>query len=245
MSATGRTQGLRSPNDLYVTPSWSIERILEVLDLPISHHGVLPAYWFDPCAASGELIRATNAWLGPRGNVRWHACELRPECAPILHTVANPVVIGDFLKVVPAHYDVVLTNPPYSLAEEFIRACVPVAQHTVMLLRLNWLEGHAELFKQFPADFWVLPNRPAFARNKRGKIACDATAYCWVHWHPGATGLLRWLARTHKDVRAAYNQALDAKLPAYVPMKEDDEALREEVPEDDRPRAGTGGDGEV
>ena len=214
MSATGRTQGLRTPCDFgYNTPPWAVDRILEAIWLPTRKHAVLPAYWLDPCAGNGQLIRAVNAHLVSVANIRWHAVELRPECEGILHTVANPVIIGDFLKVVPARYDVVLTNPPYSLAEEFVRACLPISEHVVMLLRLNWLENRAKLLNAWPADVHVLPNRPAFARNKHGKVGTDATAYAWFHFHKDAAGVVKHLAHTPLEARRTYTAWLEENLP--------------------------------
>lgn len=229
MSAAGRTPGLRVPQDNYATPPWCVDRILERLPLPTYKlppqdgafavdglpHDVKPAYWLDPCAGSGQLIRAAQAYHASRGLAlpRWQAVEVRPECEASLVTVANPVIISDFLRVVPASYEVVLTNPPYSLAEEFVRACLPIAKNIVMLLRLNWLENKDELLKEHPADVYVLPNRPPFGRDKKGKISTDATAYAWFHWSETTQGRIVHLARTPKKVRGDYRKWLDETLP--------------------------------
>lgn len=184
------------------------------MDLPVYRQDGKPAYWLEPCAGDGQIIRAANEHLAQRANsnVRWHAVELRQECEPVLQALANPVVIGDFLKVVPARYDVIITNPPFSLAEEFVRACLPIAGHVAMLLRVGWMERRDALLRDHPADLWVLPDRPVFGRNKHGKVASDAAMYGWFHWYPGAEGRIRHLARTPKEVRKAYRRHLDATL---------------------------------
>jgi hypothetical protein len=51
------------------------------------------------------------------------------------------VVIGDFLSesLPTKHYDVIFTNPPFSLAMKFVEKCLATADHVVMLLRLGFL----------------------------------------------------------------------------------------------------------
>lgn len=246
MSAAGRTPGLRSKDDAYETAPWAVYRLLEAVAsaavaAPLPHRrGDMPSYWLEPCAGTGNIIRAVNSWYAhdwsdDQANIRWHACEIRPECEESLKAVANPVIIGDFLRVVPAKYDVIITNPPYSLAEEFLRACLPIADHVIMLLRLNWLEGRNEIWSTNPADVWVLPNRIPFGRNKHGKVGTDATAYAWMHWHKGATGRLRMLARTSKAVRSEYRKYLDMTLPKLEEI--DERSDREPASADEPVRA--------
>lgn len=97
----------------------------------------------------------------------------------------------------------VVTNPPFHLAEEFIRHFVPVTSGKVcMILRLAFLEsaGRYRLFKEFPpARIYVVSQRtsmmPAILR-KNGKMkAANAVSYAWFVWdrkHKGPTQL-RWL----------------------------------------------------
>lgn len=221
MSATGRTPGLRVEADAYMTPPWCVERAMEKL-FQRDARGVTSERWLDPCAGNGRLIATASEWLREHGGqpVRWDAVEIRPECERSLRSVADTVVIGDFLKVVPAHYDMVLTNPPYSLAEEFVRACLPIADRVVMLLRLNWLEKRRDLFRDHPCDVYVLPNRPSFSRNKEGKIGSDATAYAWFDWNRGQPcSMLDFCDETPSEVRSAYRAYLDEHLPPSVNLE--------------------------
>jgi hypothetical protein len=97
----------------------------------------------------------------------------------------------------------VITNPPYSQAEEFIRhsqATWPCAD-LVFLLRLGFLASAARL-KLWEAigtpDVWVLPNRPSFTGH-----GTDSADYAWYHWPSEARneGDLRVLADTPKGER--------------------------------------------
>ena len=76
-------------------------------------------------------------------------------------------------------FDVVITNPPFSDAEAFLRRSLELADHVVLLLRLNFLASakRAELMRERAPDVYVLPNRPSFD----GK-GTDSIEYAWFHW---------------------------------------------------------------
>ena len=85
-------------------------------------------------------------------------------------------------------YDVVIGNPPYKHAEEFVRnslANIFDGGYVVFLLRLAFLEGQARmtgLWRQYPPlHVSVLGARPSFTGN--GKT--DATAYAVYIWRKG------------------------------------------------------------
>lgn len=89
--------------------------------------------------------------------------------------------------------DLVIGNPPYTLATEFAwKAAQWAAEHdtvAAMLLRLSFLEpasGRAVLFDRNPPDVLILPRRPAF--DGRGTDSITSAWFCW----PGR-GQLVWL----------------------------------------------------
>jgi hypothetical protein len=93
--------------------------------------------------------------------------------------------VGDFLALTPPlnpDFDVVITNPPYNQALEFVRASLRWGKVVVMLLRLNWIASqkrHA-FVREHPPDVYVLPNRPSFT----GK-GTDSIEYAWFVWGQG------------------------------------------------------------
>ena len=100
----------------------------------------------------------------------------------------NRVHKEDFLGSVilsQQQYQLVMGNPPYRQAEEFIRKGMGLLAHDgtmIFLLRLNFLEGQKRgkgLWKEFPpSDVYVCSRRPSYTGD--GKT--DATAYmlcCW------------------------------------------------------------------
>ena len=97
----------------------------------------------------------------------------------------------DYLTFNPkVRFDLVIGNPPYRLAEEFVRKSFrlvnPVTGYIVFLLRLAFLEGQKradDLWRVIPpARVFVLPRRPSFG-GYNGKT--DATAYGLFVWDGG------------------------------------------------------------
>jgi len=107
----------------------------------------------------------------------------------------------DFLRQ-SARVDNIVTNPPFKLAEEFVRHALKLSRRKVAFLcRLGWLEGKArrQLFLSTPiARVWVHSSRVPMLRggeqmmaNSGGMIAF--AWYVWDHDHSGAP-TLGWLA---------------------------------------------------
>ena len=76
--------------------------------------------------------------------------------------------------------DLILTNPPYSIAQEFIEHGIQHSETCIMLLRINYLGSisrHKWWKKYTPVALHVLSKRPSFT----GK-GTDATDYAWFVW---------------------------------------------------------------
>ena len=76
--------------------------------------------------------------------------------------------------------DLIFTNPPFSLAQEFIKHSLPRCNTCIMLLRLNFL-GSKKRYKFWtenpPSALFVLSKRPSFTGT-----GTDATEYAWFVW---------------------------------------------------------------
>lgn len=101
----------------------------------------------------------------------------------LINNGADQVFIGDFLnEKLNIEPSVIITNPPFSIAKEFIVKCrtdYPNAK-VIMLLRLAFLESkrRKEFWDEHPVNhLYVLSERPRFINNKS-----DATAYAWFVW---------------------------------------------------------------
>ena len=166
MSSTNRGSE-RSPNDFYETPGWLTRLALRTVFAPGGHKlGVL-----EPAAGTGAITREARAY--------WPSA------------VVNEIDIvrtgKDFLAI-PTHpiYDIVITNPPFSLAMEFVQrahrwACYTPTATVAMLLPLNFLgsEKRAVWLRTHPPALYVSPQRPSFTGGKT-----DSINYAWMMWQP-------------------------------------------------------------
>jgi hypothetical protein len=103
-------------------------------------------------------------------------------------------VVGDFLKMTSylpngEGLDLVIGNPPYSLAEPFVRKAMSMLKndgHLLMLMRVEFLasQGRANgLFKEFPPfNVYVCSRRISFQTD--GKTAAHQE-YVMVEWEKG------------------------------------------------------------
>lgn len=76
----------------------------------------------------------------------------------------------DFLKDdVEFYFDVIITNPPYSLKNEFIRKCYEYNKPFALLLPITALEGKERnrLYKEKGLEIIVLDKRINFMKNKK------------------------------------------------------------------------------
>lgn len=195
MSSTNRG-GKRSPADFYPTPGWCVDRLIDETE------GVFRSAktCLEPGAGDGAIIRA----VARRGfDHDWLAVESRAECEDALKasTARVRVLCADFLQcALPSRVNLAILNPPYSIAPEFLRRTLSVADHTFALLRLNYLGSarRAAFLRDYMPDVYVLPQRPSFTGN-----GTDSVEYAWFHWSPvkKQTGSIRVLGLTAKEGR--------------------------------------------
>lgn len=168
----------RKPADLYPTPEDCTYSLLPYI-APL-----LPpnAYVLEPACADGQMVRPLREF---GYNVTGY--DLRPD------------VLGgeggvDFLDakkfpkpIVP--FDAVITNPPFSAAEEFIYRALEIAPVAVMLLKAQYwnTKGRRRLFRKTrPLMELNLTWRPAFLADERGKS--PLMDCMWIVWQRGHTG---------------------------------------------------------
>lgn len=66
----------------------------------------------------------------------------------------------DFLKDNPLEYNIIITNPPYSLKLEFLKKCFELDKPFALLMPLTALEGkkRGELFRKYGIQL-LIPNK--------------------------------------------------------------------------------------
>jgi len=128
----------------------------------------------EPCCGGGVIMRTIPG--------DWMSYDVRAVKYPGL----GDHMRADFLKLDgrdPRVYNVI-TNPPYSLAEGFVRhsrKLYPMAD-LYFLLRMAFLasEKREGLYQDLGTpDLYVLPNRPDFTGE-----GGDSADYAWFHWPP-------------------------------------------------------------
>jgi hypothetical protein len=184
MSSTNRG-AVRKPQDFYETPEWLTEAIMPYLrqwwyGSDGSYRRIL-----EPASGNGAIVRVVERWF------------------PEAHIDAGDIQNGqDFLAYeYSGPYDLIITNPPYSLAMEFVQRAFTYHNSQVphgllsmdrglvaMLLRLNFLgsQERAPWFRQFgnTPSVYVTPKRPDFTGD-----GGDSTEYAWFVWGRSSPGV--------------------------------------------------------
>lgn len=165
----------RIANDAYWTPEWCTEVLLDRVSIP-------PRVW-EPACGQGHICRV----LGRR-NITYSATDL------IDHGFGRVGV--DFLAVnnigdatIPACASII-TNPPYKLAEAFIRKALdltgPYEGRVAMLLRNEYdsAAGRRDLFEH-PAFYKkiVLTKRPRWSAENKASPRHNFAWFLWC-WNP-------------------------------------------------------------
>ena len=176
MSSTNRGAE-RQPNDLYETP---VETTLAMLPwLPCW----TPRSVLDPCCGSGAILNACRT--------HWPDVETRGieiDGATADRTIGSPhrVAVGDALSLPWPAVDIVVMNPPYSLAEQFVRRAYETAWMVVALLPLAFLgseDGESLVERVDMPDVYLLSTRQSFIGSTAGPH--DSA---WMVWDVGGNG---------------------------------------------------------
>lgn len=160
----------------YPTPEGAVRALLAKLDL--NHDDT----FLEPCRGDvvdeegKELPCIFNLIDLPESQKEW--CEIRHGREFLTHDFGG------------RKFDVIITNPPFSLSCEFLVKCQELLTPggtLAFLQRVNWLGSKKRVkFWQevtFPEKTPILIPRPKFDKSKKGTDSCE---YCWYIWDYGA-----------------------------------------------------------
>lgn len=120
----------------------------------------------------------------------------------IVHRGFEHTIVSDFLQLKEVCVDCdIITNPPYSLAKEFVEHAMDLVSDTkvAMFLKLTFLESskRLELFKKYPPKtIYVFSKRVKCAKNGIfNDKESSAIAYAWFVWVKGFKGdpVIKWI----------------------------------------------------
>lgn len=173
--------------DFWPTPSWVTEAL--IAHCPPSRSVAI----VEPAIGDGAIAYVLDTY-GYRVAI---GIDIRRECAAPATCWCNNILIDDFLCIASA-IDLkyaIITNPPFSLAQEYVRACRPRARpYTALLLPVSALAGTQEW-----RSVWAEVGPPTtevrlLARPKFGGSSNDRLGIIWAIWERGKTPLnVHWI----------------------------------------------------
>lgn len=182
----------RVDNDYYATDPAAVYRLL-------NEWSVYGRRFLEPCVGSGHIADAVLDFFGEK----MHATTL-----DIVDRGYPGTIVQDFLTwETDSRFDLIITNPPYSLASEFVEKCMTLLSEAgwlAMFLKIQFLEGQKReaLFRKYPPKYiYVFRNRMATWSNGRcvdpdtGKRWATTFCNAWFVWQNGNKDepIVRWL----------------------------------------------------
>lgn len=177
--AGGNSAYGRNKSDFYPTPPEPTSALLKLLDIPKT------AVIWEPACGQGDMVQEMQ------------------RCGYAV--IATDIQYGtDFLTSQMA-CDWIITNPPFSLAEEFIRHCLELKKPFCLLLKSQFWHAKKRLplFREHPpAAICPLTWRPDFLFGTRGS-GSPLMDVMWVVWHPEETKTRYYPIEKPTDVEMA------------------------------------------
>lgn len=179
--------------DYYPTPPWATRALCEYV-------------------LGGKDFLKTQSVLEPACGMGHMAFPLEEYFNEVISSDIHDYGFGDVQDFLKLEYetgviDWVITNPPFTLAEEFINKALRIAVAGVaMLTRTTFLEGvgrYKRLFKDNPPAI-VAPfcERVPMLKGRLDKNASSATSYAWLIWikpNPNKTEV-QWISPCRKEL---------------------------------------------
>ena len=184
--ASSHSDTEREVHDFYATPPMSVEMLCDLETFS-------DKIW-EPCCGLGHI----STVLENRG---YHV-----RSTDLVDRGFGEGNIDFLMFAQPIDMDII-TNPPYSMAAEFVEHAMDLitdGHKVAMFLKLTFLEGRGRrrLFKKYPPKIiYVSVGRLGCAKNgefktdKHGNLKADsAVAYCWYIWEKGFNGnpVIKW-----------------------------------------------------
>lgn len=211
--------------DRYTSPEWLIRQLVDELlphwlDPTLLPVGSTPGTILDAGAGSGVFVRHLRRAY-PTATI--HAIDIHQGFGSWRDAGADLSFHGDFLTDLPPiclerpgtfllpKYDLIVGNPPFSLAEAFIRRALGMCDYLAYVLRQGFLASKDRCaldglwLELAPEYLYQVAHRPLFRLDKKSGDSAD---YMWFCWSPRRgpeyarrEPRLRWLSTVPKADR--------------------------------------------
>ena len=172
--------------DFFPTPLWATRALCELLG---GKKALSKLTAWEPACGEGHMARPLAEYF-----------------SQVVASDVHPYGFGlvrDFLSSTPEYVnaDWIITNPPFRLADAFIKTAKQHANIGIaVLVRTAFLEGvsrYEELFSQFPPNIIAqFCERVPMLKGRLVENASTATAYCWVIWNRSLAGTtFEWISK--------------------------------------------------
>lgn len=170
MSSTNRGT-VRNVADYYSTPHWAIDLICQEIE------------WsqittvLEPARGDNRINEHIKHNYQSKAQFDWYEIREGRDYLDVPRTKGTSVFQWE-----PgvSGWDLVITNPPYSMAQMFVQRALNHGNNVVMLLRLGFLASQArrEFWQErTPERLFVLSRRPSF--TGKGTDSADYAWFCW------------------------------------------------------------------
>jgi hypothetical protein len=187
-----RTEPKDSPDD-FPTPPWATRGLLEHIVDDTS--GLAKLSCLEPACGAGHMAKVLKEYF-----------------KTVHSSDAFSYGYGEIRDFVEepygkAAFDWVITNPPFRLAEDFVRLAMPIARKGVAILaRTVFLESvgrYQGIFRELPpTKFAQFVERVPMVKGRLDIKASTATGYAWLVWEKQTNNLprLMWVPPCRKSL---------------------------------------------
>ena len=189
--AGGNPATQRVENDFYATNPKAVNMIL-------NKYNFYAQNILEPCVGQGHIAHVIDEFYNHSKNIT---------AIDIVDRGYPNTIVTDFLNYqTEKRYDGIITNPPYSLAKEFVEKGMELLTDNgqmLMFLKIQFLEGakRKDFFKKYPPKYiYVFTNRMATWNNgepldPKGKRWATTMCHAWFIWEKNSMTepIIRWL----------------------------------------------------
>lgn len=164
--------------DDFPTPPWATRALCRLIQ---NQYRVWTKTAREPAANRGHMVKPLNEYF------------YTVEASDIFDYGAGFPVQDYLFGPPPPMVDWTITNPPFRLADQFIRRAIETSREGVaVIVRSAFLEGvgrYNSLFTEHrPSQILQFSERVVMHKGKLSPNGSTATAYCWIVWERDAKG---------------------------------------------------------